>query len=136
MSFSWMPLTPTSLAATMVVNILTTGMIVFKILKVLREVKAASASIDRNLGSAGGISPSSRHRQIIFVILESGMMLLVIQLLRMVLFVNIGPGLVTDTPGTVYIVYNYFIAIGEMFNVIIRSVHFYFFCFTEFFLPD
>ena len=56
-------------------------------------------------------------------------MLLLIQLGRMVLFV-VDPN---EVVGPVYFALQYFLVIGEMFNVIIRSVHFYFFCFTEIF---
>ena len=73
----------------MAVNTLVTGMIVFKILKVLLEVKAAT-NLDQgtwgSLKSTGG--GSTRLRYIIFVIIESGMALFVIQLVRIVV-VNI-----------------------------------------------
>ena len=56
------------------------------------------------------------------------MTLFVIQLVRIVVFVLAE----TSEPGSsVSNSLGYIIAIGEMFNVIIRSVHFYFFCFTE-----
>ena len=110
----------------MAVNALVTGLIVFRILKVFLEVKAASTSVERSLGSAGG----SKIRHIIFVIIESGMTLLVIQLVRMVLEVIV-PSPSQSAPGPVLFAYQYVLLIGEMFNVIIRSVHFYFFCFTE-----
>ena len=88
------------------------------------EVKAATISVDRSLGSSGG----TKLRHIIFVIIESGMILLVFQLVTMVLWdlqpLSLGP--VNDA-------LNYVADIDEMLNVIIRSVHFYFFCFTEIF---
>ena len=121
-----LPFTTTSFAVTMAVNALVTGLIVFRILKVFLEVKAASTSVERSLGSAGG----SKIRHIIFVIIESGMTLLVIQLVRMVLEVIV-PSPSQSAPGPVLFAYQYVLLIGEMFNVIIRSVHFYFFCFTE-----
>ena len=86
------------------------------------EVKAASTSVKRSLGSTGG----NKFRHIIFVIVESGMTLLVIQLVRMVLDAILEPEVVALGP-VVYANY-YCDAIGEMFNVIIRSVPFYFFC--------
>ena len=89
------------------------------------EVKAANTSVERTLDSTG----STKLRHIIFVLIESGMTLLVIQIVRLVLVIidpNTYNGSVSDA-------LQYFIAINEMFNVIIRSVHFYFFCFTEIF---
>ena len=95
----------------MVVNALMTGLIVFRILEVFLEVKAASTSIDRRLGSTGG----TKLWHIIFVIIESGMMLLVIQLVRMVLAI-VEP---LTFIGPVSFALNYFAVINEMFNVII-----------------
>ena len=108
----------------MVVNGLVTGLIVFKILTVFLEIKAASTSVERKLGSTG----DTKFQHIIFVIIESGMTLFVIQLVNMVLWV-VAP----VTPGPVNIALNYVGVINQVFNVIIRSVHFYFFCFTEIF---
>ena len=84
------------------------------------EVKAASTSVERTLGSSGG----TKFRHIIFVIIESGMTLLVIQLVRMVLWVTQGEQL---TSGPAALAYQYINIIGELFNVIISSVHDYFF---------
>ena len=106
----------------MAVNGLVTGLIVFRILKVFLEVKAAT-SVERTLDSTGG----TKLRHIGFVIIESGMMLLVIQLVRMVLGIMEPMTFV----GQVSFALNYFAGINEMFNVIIRHVHFYFLCFTE-----
>ena len=113
----------------MAVNGLVTGLIVFRILKVFLEVKAASTSVKRSLGSTGG----SKFQHIIFVIIESGMMLLVIQLVRIVLEATIGVPVQFVRPGPVVFASNYILVINEMFNVIIRSVHFYFICLTEIF---
>ena len=88
------------------------------------EVRAANTSVERSLGSTGG----SKLRNVIFVVIESGMTLLVIQLIRLVL------GLI-EAPVQVLYASDFLDVINEMFNVIIRSVHFYFFCFTEIFLP-
>ena len=106
----------------MAVNALVTGLIAFRILTVFLEVKAVTTTVERTLDSTGG----TKLRHIIFVIIESGMMLLVIQLISMALWAveqqtNTGP---------VEVAYQYFISINEMFNVNIRPVHFYFFCFT------
>ena len=110
----------TGLAASMAVNALVTGLIVFKILKVFLEVKAASISVERTLGSTGG----TKLRHIIFVIIESGMVLFAIQLVRVVLFIL---PLQLLEEQLLYLI----IGINEMLNVIIRSVHFYSFCFTD-----
>ena len=71
------------------------------------EVKAASTSVERTLGSAGG----TKFGHIIFVIIESGMMLLVVQVVRTVFWAReesiYGPVSLTC------------VAIGEMFNVIL-----------------
>ena len=102
------PVILTSFAASMAVNTLVTGMIVYKIMKVFLEVKATS--VERTLGSlissAGG---GSRLRHIIFVIIESGMALFVVQLIRVV-FINL-PNL--SSPAY----YNIITAINQMFNV-------------------
>ena len=116
-------LTFTSLAATITVNGLVTGLIVFRILKVFLEVKAANTSVEGTSDSTG----STKLRHIIFVLIESGMTLLVIQVIRLVLSI-MTPN--TNT-GPVSVALNFFIGINQVFNVIIRSVHFYFFCFTE-----
>ena len=120
---SWSALYITSLAATMAVNGLVTGLIVFRILKVFLEVKAANTSVEGTLDSTG----STKLRHIIFVIIESGMTLLVIQIVRLVLSI-MDPNTLTRPVADAL---NYFVVINNMFNVIIRSVHFYFFCFTE-----
>ena len=109
-------MTITSFAVSMAVNTLVTGLIVFKILEVFLEVKAANTSIERSLGSTG----DTKLRHIIFVIIESGMMLFAVQLVRVVLYIL----------PTVQLQYlDLVIGINQIFNVIIRSVHFYFFSF-------
>ena len=105
---------------TMALNSLVTGLIVFRILQVFLQVKAASTSVERSLGSTGG----TKFQQIIFVIIESGMTLLVIQLVTMVLWI-MEP--VAGT-GPFSLAYEYAIGINQVFNVIIISVHFYFCC--------
>jgi hypothetical protein len=91
----------TALAASMAVNTLVTGLIVFRILKV-----------ERTLGSSGG----SKFHHIIFVIIESGMALFAIQLIRTVL----------STMSPSFNAFFMLVGIHAMFNVIIRSVHFHF----------
>ena len=81
------------------------------------EVKAATAYVERTLDSAG----STKLRHIIFVIIESGMTLFAIQVVRLVLWIE-----EPLTLGSVNIAANYFVAVGEICNVVIRSVHFYF----------
>ena len=117
MKVNWAPLTTTSLAETMTVNALVTGLIVFRILTVFLEVKTGSTSVERTLDSTGG----TKLRHIIFVIIESGMMLLVIQLLGLVFWVR-APLTANDS---VTIALDYLVVITEMFNVIIRSVLFF-----------
>ena len=75
------------------------------------EVKAASTSIERTLGITGGTT----LRHIMFVIIESGMALFAIQLVRVLLsFLQSA-----TSRGTL----DFVIGIHEMFNVTIRSVH-------------
>ena len=85
------------------------------------EFNAASTSVERTLGSTGG----TKYRHIIFIIIESGMTLFVIQLVHMVLEVIVGPGQIA-TRGPRFFANDYLISINEMFNVIIRSINFYF----------
>jgi len=73
----------TGLVISMTVNALVTGLIVFRIFKVFQEVKAAS---DKVLLSVTG---GSKLRSIIFIIIESGMALLSIQLTGLVITIFI-----------------------------------------------
>ena len=109
----------------MAVNTLVTGMIVFRILKVTAGVKPTS--IERSLGSTGG----SNFRHIMFVIIESGMALFVIQLIRVVLEMLVVYPVRTMPVKDFFIiatVEDIVIAINQMLNVIIIiiSVRFYF----------
>ena len=116
-------LTLTCLAATMVVNTLVTGLIVFRIFKVYLEVKrlrSEATSFERrvsSLSSTGG----AKFQHIMFVIIESGMALLAIQLVRVVLQCL---QLALPTSTSIMITLNSVISIHEMLNVIIKSVHF------------
>ena len=105
----------------MAVNTLVTGLIVYKILQVFLEVKATVTSVEQTLGSAGG----TKLRQIIFIIIESGMALFAIQLVRVVLYI------LGVQSSNIDIDSFFVIGIHQMFNVIIKSVHFYCFCFTD-----
>ena len=104
----------------MVVNALMTGMIVFKIFKVIREFKPTS--VERTLGSLGS-TESSKIPHIIFIIIESGMALFAIQLVRVVLSSLVLGELSSELTGT-DVGDKLVIGIHEMLNVIIRSVQF------------
>ena len=101
-----------ALVASMAVNAMVTGFIVYKILKVFLEVNPIS--VEGTLDSTGAGGTKLRH--VIFVIIESGMTLFAIQVIRLVFDI---------LPMEWTLVANYYaIAINEMLNVIIRSVSF------------
>ena len=102
------PLMITSFALSMTVNALMTTLIVFKILKVFLEVKPTF--VEQTLGSLA--TGGTKLRPVIFIIIESGMALFVIQLVRVVL--SCLP-LQTST----VLAFNLTIGINQMFNVII-----------------
>ena len=93
-----------SFGLSMTVHATVTGLIVFRILQVFLGNKPTS--VERTLGSTGGAT----LQHIIFVIIESGMMLFAIQLVRIVL------GNVPSVPNS-YL--NFVVGINEMLNVII-----------------
>ena len=110
-------MTLTALAATMAVNTLVTGLIVFKILNAFLEVKVTS--IEQKLGSAAG-RPNYQH--IAFIIIESGMALFAIHLVRMVL-----TSLFITRPLSsegIIIAFDLVVSFHQMLNVIISFVHF------------
>ena len=113
-----------SLATSMTVNTLVTGLIVFKILKAFLKAKSIVTSVERSLGSTGG----TKFRQSIFIIIESGIALFTIQLARFVVYAI---SLYCPPSNSLSVLYTLPIGINEMFDVIIRSVHFYLFCFTD-----
>jgi hypothetical protein len=117
----------TGLAVSMAVNALMTGLIVFKILKVFLEFKPTS--VEQTLGSLGSTG-GSKLRHIIFIIIESGMALFAIQLIRVVLSILVAQSVLTGLTGP-QVGMEIVIVIHQMLNVIIISVHFYFFCFTD-----
>jgi hypothetical protein len=122
----------TGLAASMAVNALMTGLIVFKILKVFLEFKPLATSVERTLalGSLATGARGSKLRHIMFIIIESGMALFAIQLVRVVL-TSMADQLETELLGP-WAGLELVMVIHEMLNVIIlKSVHFYFFCFTD-----
>ena len=108
----------TGLAASMAVNTLVTGLIVFKICKVFLEVKGTS--VEPTLGSL--ISGDTKLQHVIFVIIESGMALFAVQLVRVVL-TSLAAHPEMDTSG-INVALDFIIGIHEMLNVIIRSVQF------------
>ena len=113
-------LTLTALVASMVVNALVTGLIVFNILKVFLEVKATS--VERTLGSLSSTGgPKLQH--IIFIIIESGMALFAIQLVRVVITI-LGQFQEGPSSPSIHNGLDFAISIHQALNVIIRSVHF------------
>ena len=97
------------LAASMAVNALMTGMIVFRILK---ATGVKPTSIERTLGSTEG----NKFRHIMFIIIESGMALFAFQLVRFVLVFIPVP--VEQLPFLV-VALDFVVAINQMLNVII-----------------
>jgi hypothetical protein len=91
----------TGLAASMTVNALVTGLIVFRIFKVFREVK--------------DVTGGRKLRSIIFIIIESGMALFAIQLARLVIAAT---ALLTNAEGDIY---QLITGIHTMLNVVISS---------------
>ena len=95
----------------MAVNALMTGMIVFRILK---ATGVKRTSVERTLGSTE--SEGNKFRHIMFIIIESGMALFAIQLVRIVsAFI---PLPVEQIP-FLKVAQDIFIAINQMLNVII-----------------
>ena len=102
----------TGLAASMAVNALVTGMIVFRILKVTARGVKPSTSVERTLGSTGG----NKFQHIMFIIIESGIALFAIQLVRFVLeFISVP----VEQELILEDVYDFVAAINQMLNVII-----------------
>jgi len=116
----------TGLVASMAVNALVTGLIVFKILKVFLEVKPTS--VERTLGAT--VTGGTKLQHIIFIIIESGMALFAVQLVRVVLTSLVGNTVYTVLTGPLVGI-KLLVGIHQILNVIIRSFHFYFFCFTD-----
>jgi hypothetical protein len=107
----------------MAVNALVTGLIVFRIIRVFLEIRAVTTSVERTLGTTRG----TNFQHVIFIIIESGMALFAVQVGRVVLYdINV-PVLSADF----IFVYDLFVAVNEIFIVIIGAVHFYLFCFTD-----
>jgi hypothetical protein len=98
-----------SLATSMAVNTLVTGLIVFRIFKVFRAVKDSTTSHEKSAGVTGG----NKLRSVIFVIIESGMALFAVQLIRLVV-----SSAQETTEGEVAVA-ALIVGIHEMLNVII-----------------
>ena len=117
--------TLTSLVLSIFVNALVSGLIVFRILKVFLEVSRTQVdrtSVERTLASTG----DTALRHVLFVIIESGVALLVVQLVRTIIGnVYVQPG--TTEYSNITAAFYMVSGINEMFNVIIRSVRFYLF---------
>jgi len=104
-------LASSGLTASMTVNALVTGLIVFRIFKVF-QVSSVTTSDETSLGVTGG----RKLRSLIFIIIESGMALFVIQLTRLVLsFDSVSTNDDKDA-------YQLIATIHEMLNVIISSI--------------
>ena len=105
----------------MFVNALVTGLIVFKILKVFLEVNATLAE-----GTLGSLSLTRRPklRHIVFIIIESGMALFAIQLVRVVMTSMVESETGTMPPKGLTFSWALVIIIHQVLNVIIRSVDF------------
>ena len=99
-----------SLVTSMTVNALVTGLIVFRIFKVFREVRSVITSEEKSLGITGG----TKLRSVIFIIIESGMVLFAIQLARVIV--------TTTQIEAWYDAFEFIVGIHVMVNVIISSV--------------
>ena len=109
-------MTLTALAATMTVNTLVTGLIVFKILKVFLEVK-------RTLGSFGSAAGRPNYQRITFIIIESGMALFAAHLVCIVIST-----LLDENPfpsSGMLLAFFLVVYFHQILNVIITSIHFY-----------
>ena len=119
----------TGLLASMAVNALVTGLIVFKILKVFLESKRLeidATPVERTLASLS-LTAGTKLRHIIFIIIESGMALFAIHLVRVVVvcLIQVDSGSeLQDTPRSLLIALDFALITHQLFNVIIRSVHF------------
>jgi len=103
-----------SLALSLTVNAIVTALIVFRIVKVYREVRPTLE--DERSGVSGG---ASHLRSVIFVIIESGMMLFAIQLFRVCITV------LWEVPS-----FRVVIGINQMLNVMMTYLSYYLFLFT------
>ena len=107
-------------ASSMAVNALVTGLIVYRIFKAFRKLQPNSTSAEKSLGVIGG----RKYRSVIFVIIESGIPLFAIQLLRIILqALHISDLLsLVFTYNSINVALDYIVAIHQMLNVIITLV--------------
>ena len=105
--------TNTSVAISMVVNALVTGLIVWKIFKAFREVQQGFTSAEKSSGIIGG----RKYRSAIFIIIESGITLFAIQLVRVILSI---PAFSNSIP--IIFAENFIIVTHQMLNVTITLV--------------
>ena len=103
----------TGLTLSMTVNVLVTGLIVFRIFKIFQEVKSCTAD-DQILGVTGGRT----LRRVIFILIESGMTLFSIQLTRFLVSIVY---VLTGTNAT-HSAFIFIFGIHEMLNVIMKSL--------------
>jgi hypothetical protein len=108
----------TDVVISMAVNALVTGLIVFKILNVF-----LSNSVERTLGSLSSTGDRKLQHIVFIILIESGMTLFAIQLVRIVLLGVLEQTMSNEITGP-EVGMEIVIAINQMFNVIIRSVHF------------
>lgn len=100
-------LAATGLSLSMTVNILVTGLIIFKILKIFQEITILDDQIS-------GVIDGSTLRRIIFIIIESGVTLFAVQLTRLVITVLPADG-----------AFNAFLFVGSIHQMLnVRSVIF------------
>ena len=111
----------TALAATMAVNTLVTGLIVFKIIQALLGVK-------RTVGSFSSAAERPNYQHIAFIIIESGMALFAAHLAR-ILITILSEVLQSYTLATAIfrlnLAFTLIVSFHQVLNVIISSVHFY-----------
>ena len=87
--------------------------------------RSRPTSVERTLGSTEG----DKFRHIMFIIIESGMALFAIQLVRLVMYIIPAS---FEQGGYFIAAYDIAVVVNQMLNVnIIRSIHFYFFCFAD-----
>ena len=106
-------MTLTALAATMAVNTLVTGLIVFKILKVFLGFK-------RTLGSFSSVAGSPNYQHIAFIIIESGMALFAAHLVRIVISTLLDANPFPSSG--MLLAFSLVVYFHQMLNVIIRSL--------------
>jgi len=99
----------TGLTLSMTVNALVTGLIVFRIFKVFQRVKTSTVN-NRTLGVTDG----STLRRVIFLLIESGMVLFSIQLARLVVTIV--------TTDAAYYAFELIVGIHQMLNGITPTI--------------